>query len=415
MEGNTPSQQPQPQQPQQLFTPLEGDSRSYFTMGRPPTATERAYRERARQRELRQRERQRQQRIATAVRTTIAGIHAPPSSPQQQSLIAPSITTIERTFAIEFSSIPRILRWLPAGFLRPGLESAVLGLLEHPTKFYDFMTNFKDIQYAGESTRYLSLAIMITRMRWAFKRLACVAIRRSIDRRRPLATTDPITLEPIRNPVIVYDMATRWRYAYDPTSLIAYIRTQLTASMYGYPEPQVPRNPITNMNFTLPQLYSINQQLAMRGKQCWQLGAYLSTGAHMSTYLRQHIVSLYRDDCIREVLEHSNPSGQASLVEFILTALTNIPETNRVQLQLVIEHALELPSTRDHPYLGAWRKLYKRSLIECSSVSIDTLVLIHGDDDSMRELSHVAANLVRCFPQFCADVETIINARRAWR
>lgn len=398
MEDDTPPIQP--------FAPHPPPTGPLFTFGRLPTASERAYRERERQRELRRRERRRQQRIANAVRTTLTSIQP------QQPLMGSSITNIERTFAIEFTSIPRILRWLPSGFLRPGLEMTVLGLLEHPTKFYDFMNDFKDIQYVGESARYLSLAIMILRMRWAFKRLVCVAIRRSIDRRRPIPTTDPITLEPMRDPVIVYDMSTRWRYAYDPTPLIAHIRTQLSATQYGYPAPQAPRNPITNVTFTLPQLYSVYQQLGQRGKQCWQLGAYLNAGAHMSTYMRQHIVPLYRDDCIREVNEHENTTGQTSLLEFIHTTLSNMRGVNKETIYTVIDNALYYPSTRSHVYLDAWRKLYRRSLIECSSVSIDSIVLIHADETALSELAQIASQLVRCFPQFATEIKNDLEQER---
>ncbi len=397
------AQQPQPTQ--NLFYDPNLPPGPYFTLG-PITRPHRRPHEQQRRQRLIARARQRQ-RIALLTRSLPSPII--PQNPHT------SLTAIELQFPINFTSLPPILRWLPRWFLKPGIETTILGFLEIPAVFFEFMGKFRDVHYAGETVRYLSLAIMILRMRWAFKCLANAAILRSIDRRRPLPQTDPISLEPMTNPVVIYSVPTRWRYAYDANTLIAYIRTQLSTCMYGYPEPQAPRNPITNVEFTIGQLYSAYIQLAQRGKLCWQLGAYLAEGGRMHMYERQYVVPIYRQDCIREARDPSNLEGATSIVEFIMDTIGGMRGVNVGHIYSVLEPAFYSPRLRNHPYLDAWRKLYARSLVECSAISVDTIVLLHGSEEAVSELAEAANQLVRCFPAFCEDVKPIMDEERAER
>jgi hypothetical protein len=375
----------------------------YFTLGRMPTREEAAARRRERERAARRVQRLRR------IRSRPAAVAA------SNSVFLHPITAVEQQFHTEFTSIPLILRWLPRWFLAPGMETGVLGLLQHPPAFFEFMCKFQTVQGLGEHTRYLSLAIMILRMRWAFKRLVNAFLIRSIGRRCPLSDTDPITLEPMTNPVVIYSVPTRWRYAYDPTSLIAHIRTQLSTCIYGYPDPQAPRNPITNVEFTIAQLYSAYLQLMTRGKQCWQLGAYLNEGASIERYSRQFVVPIYRGDCVREALDVTNMDGTVTVSEFVYNTISAMKGVNIGHIYVTLEQAFYLPRLRTHPYLSAWRKLYARSLVECSSISVDMLVLMHGNDASITELAAIANKLVRCFPAFFEDVKPILEQSRVER
>jgi hypothetical protein len=394
------------QPPPNLFYDPNLPPGPYFTLG-PITRPHRSPREQQRRQRLLARARQR--RRVEQFERTVPPIIFSQLSPQH------SLTVVEHQFPIHFTSLPPILRWLPRWFLKPGIETTILGFLEIPAVFFEFMGKFRDVHYAGETVRYLSLAIMILRMRWAFKRLVNAAILRSINRRRPIPQIDPISLEPMNNPVVIYSVGTRWRYAYDPTTLIAYIRTQLSTCMYGYPEPQAPRNPITNMEFTIAQLYSAYMQLAQRGKLCWQLGAYLAEGGRMHMYERQYVVPIYRQDCIREARDPSNLEGATSIVEFITDTIHGMRGVNVGHIYSVLEPAFYSPRLRNHPYLDAWRKLYMRSLVECSAISVDTIVLLHGSEEAVTELAEVANQLVRCFPAFCEDVKPIMDEERAER
>ena len=376
----------------------------YFTLGRMPTREEAAVRRRQRERAVRHVERLRRMHSRPAVVVAASN-----------RFFTHPITATEQQFHTQVTSIPPILRWLPQWFLRPGMETITLGLLQHPPKFFDFMSKFQTVQNLAEHTRYLSLAIIILRMRWAFKRLANAFLIRSIDRRCPLSEIDPISLEPMTNPVVIYSVPTRWRYAYDPISLIAHIRTQLSACMYGYPDPQAPRNPITNLEFTIAQLYSAYTQLMARGKQCWQLGAYLNEGARIEHYSRQFVVPIYRSDCVREALDVTNVEGTVLVSEFVYNTISNMQGVNIGHIFVTLEQAFYSPRLRTHPYLSSWRKLYVRSLVECSSISVDTLVLMHGNDAAITTLADIANKLVRCFPGFFEDVKPILDQERVER
>jgi hypothetical protein len=392
----------QPQQPLQipnLFYNPNLSAGPHFTLGRMPTRAEAAARRQDRER----------------IRRRLAQRRLAASRYRARVATATSLTALERQFGIHITAIPPILRWLPRWFLQPGLETTVLSLLQDPPKFFECMLTFKDVQYAGEATRYLSLAIMILRMRWAFKRLANAVILRSINRRRPLPQIDPITLEPMTNPVVVYSVPTRWRYAYDPTPLIAHIRTQLSTCLYGYPDPQVPRNPNTNVEFTLAQLHSVYMQLMERGKICWQLGAYLNERASLVAYSRQYVVPIYRHDCVREALDVTNLDGTTAVSEFIYNTISAMNGVNVGHIYTTLEQAFYSRRIRSHPYLSAWRKLYIRTLVECSAISVDTLVLMHGSDTAITELGDMTSKLVRCFPAFFEEVRDILKEEQVER
>lgn len=392
-----PPLQPQPQT--NIFYDPNLPPGPYFTLGRMPSSAEAAARRRQRER---QRQREQQHRL---LRPTRPALHFTLPTPSPISLV----TVAERMFEIQLSSVPPVLRWLPNWFLKPGMEIIVLGLLQHPPKFFEFMCNYKGVINASEATRYLSIAITILRMRWAFKRLANVIIVRSINRRRSLPVIDPISLEPMTNPIVIYSISSRWRYAYDATSLIAHIRTQLSNCSYGYPDPQTPRNPITNVEYTIYQLYSAYVQLMTRGKTCWQLGAYLAERGNMEIYTRQFIVPIYRHDCVREVLDVTNMEGAVTIIEFIYNTISEARGVNLGHMYAIFEQAFHSPRLRTHPYLSAWRKLYARSLVECSTISVDRLVLIHGNDKAITELADITGKLVRCFPAFFEDVKSILG------
>lgn len=406
--------QPPPPPLTNIFYDPNPNRGPYFTLGPLPTraeaATRRQDRERIRRRLVQSRlanSRYRARAAAAAAATAATAATA--------AATAISLTDIEHRFGIHITTIPPILRWLPSWFLQPGLETTVISLLQDSPKFFECMATFKDVQYSGEAIRYLSLAIMILRMRWAFKRLVNAAIIRSIDKRRPLPETDPISLEPMTNPIVIYSIPTRWRYAYDATTLIGYIRTQLSACAYGYPEPQIPRNPITNMEFTPAQLYSAYLQLAQRGKLCWQLGAYLAEGANLQRYERQFVVPIYRHDCAREVMDVENIEGAVSIVEFVYNTVSEMAGVNKGHIYVTLEQAFHSPRLRTHSYLSAWRKLYVRSIVECSSVSVDDIVLMHGNETAITELANTAAMLVQCFPAFFEDVRDVLQEEREAR
>lgn len=361
---------------------------TYFTFGRMPTPAEAAARRRAREqiqrREQVQRQRRRRQELLSTLPTPLIAAALPPS-----------------------------LRWLPDNFLRPGLETTILSLLQHPHTFFEFIDKYDQFLTTAEKDLYLHLATTILRTRWAFKRLVNAAIVRSIDRRCPIGQTDPITLGPLVNPVVIYSIPTRWRYAYDPTSLIAYIRTQLSACSYGYPDPQVPRNPITNMKFTLAQLYSAHMQLAQRGKLCWQLGAYLADGAHMERYVRQYTVALYKQDGVREALDVTSLDGVASIIEFTYTGISALRGINAGQIYVILQQAFHSPRVSTHPYLSAWRALYIQSVLECSSISVDDIMLVYRNDESCRKIVEGMTELVGTFPAFYAEVRTQLERERS--
>ena len=125
--------------------------------------------------------------------------------------------------------------------------------------------------YFGQlQVRLISHLIVLTRMRLSFKQLITKFLIRSIER-QPLSQMDAITLEPIEQPLIVYDMTHRCRHCFEAKPLMIHIHNQLLYSAGGFNSSQLPRNPLTNLPFRLSQLVSIVTQLKKYGHVTWPI------------------------------------------------------------------------------------------------------------------------------------------------
>jgi hypothetical protein len=92
---------------------------------------------------------------------------------------------------------------------------------------------------------------------------------------RPMNEEDLVTLEPPRQPVILYDWPGRKRYMYEASTLARDIRECLLQRDYMFPEPHSPRNLLTNQPLSPMQFLSAFHQLRATRKQFhWSLAAF---------------------------------------------------------------------------------------------------------------------------------------------
>jgi hypothetical protein len=75
-----------------------------------------------------------------------------------------------------------------------------------------------------------------------------------------LYTTEPI---PARSMVVVYDITNRMKYTFHTQTAIKMLQTSLQYSSYGIASPNAPKNPYTNVPWTVSELTTILKQIAM--------------------------------------------------------------------------------------------------------------------------------------------------------
>lgn len=106
------------------------------------------------------------------------------------------------------------------------------------------------------------------RLRYSFRKLLNIWRIKKMDAQCD-KEVDPITLSEPEKEVYVYDWSVKRKFVFDARSLATLIDTKLMYSEYGFPEPKIPKNPRSNVEFSYKQLLSIYNQLAHYGELRW--------------------------------------------------------------------------------------------------------------------------------------------------
>lgn len=213
--------------------------------------------------------------------------------------------------------------------------------------------------FAQLQARLIKHLIVLTRMRLSLRRLAGRFLKRIIDR-QPLAQTDAITLEPIQQPLIVYDMVHRCRYVFEAKPLMIHIHNQLLYSAGGFNSSQMPRNPLTNLPFRLEQLTSIVAQLKQYGHVTWPILALAQTNFAIAKFRILHEPALRYAAIINYIYVEPPQYIAEELVDFIII-YANI---HKCPLTITDINMLTFAATHfsADPYLMCWRRLYRVAL-----------------------------------------------------
>lgn len=117
--------------------------------------------------------------------------------------------------------------------------------------------------YRPEAGQYLE-ALFHQQMRMrALARKWIAAVRCRIMRRRRIGDVDLYTLDPIPEPsrVYVYDYCSKSQYMFHTQTILKTFVNALTYSAFGITYPLVPKNPYTNIAWTLGQIVTIVAQI----------------------------------------------------------------------------------------------------------------------------------------------------------
>jgi hypothetical protein len=206
------------------------------------------------------------------------------------------------------------------------------------------------------------------RARW-LARCYLRAIRMRIARRRSDVGDDLVTCSPIPpvSCVTVYDFKTRSLYTFHAQTLVSMIVNSLLYSNYGVASPMCPKNPYTNVPWSVAQLTSIVGQCAVaimttRHRALpWLLNAFRSARYSVPQFHRENRVHLGIEAALRFFSQHSDPDTIAvgsDILEDLYTELAQghpLLQSRRV-IALVAGRALppDLQSRWDQVLVSVW-------------------------------------------------------------
>ena len=128
----------------------------------------------------------------------------------------------------------------------------------------DLIADWKGSSWFGANQGLVleSLFEKSQRIRWiARKWIRNVRMRILARRTVGLVDLHTVTEIPLESRITIYDYPTRSCYAFHTNTLERILTTSLSYHAYGIASPQAPKNPYTNVPFTLAQNLSILQQL----------------------------------------------------------------------------------------------------------------------------------------------------------
>ncbi len=274
-------------------------------------------------------------------------LHQPPSPP-----LAYTITKrIDSARIFEYSwQQLAAAPFLPRDSIPITYNSTLQELTRQRAATYRSMLEFK-----GDQDQLISYALLILRMRAAFRRLVRRFIIRTADK-ISFGEVDPITLSPVQQPVILYDMKNRCRHRFEARTLMVHIHNQLLHTSYGFPAPQEPRNPLTNIPLNVGQLTSIYAQLSSYGYNKWTFSGLRAYCFNLERFSKMFETPLRHAAVRNTVLVDTNDIAAEQLCAFIhIYAAHHGSLLNELELSVLQYSATQRPADS---YMMCWRRLY---------------------------------------------------------
>jgi hypothetical protein len=134
---------------------------------------------------------------------------------------------------------------------------------------------------------------------------------------RFMNTEDPATLMEPRRPIFLFDPKMRGSYVFDAFSLRKSIQMNLSFTDWMFPEPSHPKNPLTNLPFTMPQTLSIFQQLRAANATSWWIEAYYQSKFDLNVIKKVFCIPLKLNSLTELVRNRSSEEYIEYLQEFI--------------------------------------------------------------------------------------------------
>jgi hypothetical protein len=233
---------------------------------------------------------------------------------------------------VKKTSLVNVGPFIPINRLPPDLQINFLFIKKGIQNRYEYLESEKDSLQQLAFTR-LTINIDVTKYENRLKRLRFWVRKdqhvRSVLRRfaqlwlykryknRFINTEDPATLSEPRVPIFVFDPKIRGTYVFEAFSLRKSIVINLTFTDWMFPDPSAPKNPLTNLPFTLPQMLRILEQLRAANATNWWIEAYYQSKFDLQSLARVFSIQLKLNSITELVRNRSSEEYTDYLQEFI--------------------------------------------------------------------------------------------------
>jgi hypothetical protein len=130
-------------------------------------------------------------------------------------------------------------------------------------------------------------------------------------------TEDPATLSIPRLAIHVYDTSVKGTYVFEAFSLRKSIQMNLTFTDWMFPAPSPPKNPLTNLPFSMPQMLRILEQLRAANATNWWIEAYYQSKFNLSSLTNVFSIQLKLNSITELVRNRSSEEYIEYLQEFV--------------------------------------------------------------------------------------------------
>jgi len=172
--------------------------------------------------------------------------------------------------------------------------------------------------------------------------------------KRSVDIIDPITLLPPIKQVTIYDWSAKKKFVFEAKSIANIIESNLLYHESGFPCPQHPRNPWTNLDFTYRQLISIYLQLKEYGELRWGLTTLREHNFNKTEWNRYHHSAIISKAIRSSIIRMDTISSRELLEDFIIEKITQFRVANEYMIQGYRAAIIHFPN---HWYIESWKAL----------------------------------------------------------
>ena len=172
--------------------------------------------------------------------------------------------------------------------------------------------------------------------------------------KRTTDVIDPITLLPPIKQVTIYDWSVKKKFVFEAKSIATIVESNLLYHEGGFPCPQNPRNPWTNLDFTYRQLISIYLQLKEHGELRWGLTTLREHNFNKTEWNRYHHSAITIKAIRSSIIRLDTIYSRELLEDFIIEKINKFRAANEYMIQGYRVAIIHFPN---HWYIESWKAL----------------------------------------------------------
>jgi hypothetical protein len=212
------------------------------------------------------------------------------------------------------------------------------------------------VPFYSDEVRYLTNYIKEEqRFRFQIRRLVNAYIYKKYSHRF-FNKEDPVTFFEPETPIFLFNSKQRGSYVFDANSLSRLVTTSLIKHSYMFPSPQIPKNPLTNVEFTIAELIDIVSKLKSHKQSSWAIEGFISCKYILKKF-KLKFLSVIKHEALSEYLKSTSDDAIDHLIDFIEFALDQYDIENPALLRVLRWIAKEVP---DEPYIRKWKECYRQ-------------------------------------------------------